>query len=158
MATYATSTVPAVRNYLLQQITELVKAENFSDPEVTVVLSGLENPETTDDVILIGGQVKRTPKTTRFVGGGGPGWIEEYYTISVNIMCAAYSDTDFEAVDARAYYLLALCEQAVRDDPSLGQLVTSAAPGVADILHAFATEHTGATVEIMAEVECNATI
>lgn len=147
------STIPRVTAYLYARINAAVIAESFSDPAVTVALSGVEDAETPDDIVIIGRTIVRTPERGARVGSGSFHYMRERYGVSVEIVCADQNELTFDAVDGRAYHLLALIEQTVRDDPSLGGLVIEAMPGASESAHGYSDNHDGARAEIAGTVD-----
>jgi hypothetical protein len=143
------STVPAVRQYLVNAITAQVQAANLTEPGVEVYLS-LVDHETPEDVIVVAG-VRREVKPGALVGGGGKHWKFEDYHVEVIIDCFA-GGTDFPAVDARAYQLLSIVETAVRLDPSMGGLVLVSHPATSDSQHTWDDAHKGARAQITMQI------
>jgi hypothetical protein len=118
------SSVPAVRQWLYTTITAAVAS--FTQPGVEVYLSQ-EDHQSTQDLVVIQGAHRRA-EVKRFVGGGGPFWMDELYTIDVVIACYVAGPDAFPAVDVRAYAVLAAIETAVRADPSAGGNVVQINP------------------------------
>jgi hypothetical protein len=127
----ANSSVPGVRTWLLQVLSAAV--EPFTSPTVEVFLSQPDH-ETANDLVVIGAVHRQTP-TVRFVGGGGPMWQDEIYTIDIEIACFLGGAAAFPDVDLRAYQVLVACEQAIRADPSANGQVVVIHPEGSDSSH-----------------------
>lgn len=145
------SSVPAVKTYLVNAITTQVTAANITEP-VCEVYNGQPDHVTTADTIVIAG-AHRTLSTEALVGDGGPLWLDETYRVQVEIDCyQAGADEAQDAVQQRAYQLLALVETAVRLDPSLGGLVQIARPEESADTPSWDENGQGARCEITAEI------
>lgn len=153
------STVPVVRQWLYSTITTAVAS--FTDPSVEVYLSQ-EDHESTQDLVVIGG-AHRKNTMARLVGGGGLGWLDETYTIDVDIACFvagpdAFTDTATQdSVDTRAYKVLAAIEQALRADPSAGGNVVVLYPSGSASQHEWDESEMGGQCQITLTVEVTAT-
>lgn len=153
------SSVPAVRQWLAQTCTTAVAG--FTAPTVEVYLSQ-EDHESTEDLIVIGG-AHRKGSPVRLVGGGGLGWMDETYTVDVDIACFvagpdAFIDTaSQDSVDTRAYKVLAAVETAIRTDPSAGGAVLVLHPSGSTSLHEWDDEDRGGHCQITLTVEVTAT-
>jgi hypothetical protein len=118
--TIPVSTAPTAKLYLYNQIIALV-----NDPAVLVSYGepGLEQP---DDIIVVGA-VSRQVVISQMVGSGGTGWLDETYTIGVDVEVYR-GGADAPTADARAWALVGVVETVVRTDPSLGGAVIVAHP------------------------------
>lgn len=155
--TIPVSTVPAARAYLISVITEQVTTAGLSEPGCEVYDSAPDH-ETENDVIAVCG-VRRTVQPMALVGSGAQFWRQESYSIEVLIDCfQGGADGAMEAVNQRAYELLALVETAVRQDPSLGGIAIQAAPSSSDSTPSWDDTHMGARCVITAEIQVSATL
>jgi hypothetical protein len=147
------SSIPAVRAWLQTTITAALTT--FTAPTVEVYLSQ-EDHQSTQDIVVIGG-AHRKVETRRFVGGGGQFWVNEMYTIDVDIACFVAGPNAFPAVDTRAYQVLAAVETAVRADPSAGGAVVQLNPEGSVSLHEWDEESYGAHCNITLTLSATAT-
>jgi hypothetical protein len=91
------------------------------------------DPTTTlpNDLIQIGMRTQRKSDPERLVGTGGAGWMDEDYI--VYCICSSFTgDDDPVHVTERAWQLVGYLEEAVRQDPGLGDLVNTAWPSSAE--------------------------
>lgn len=156
--TIPTSTAPGARKWVFDQVDTAVSLRGYSEPGVTVYLGNLSNPDDDGDVIIIGRKIVRNIVGNQIVGGGGRGWLDETYTMTVSITCSSHSGFDFTDCDARAYELLGLVEQVVRADPSLNGLVIVSKPGIADVDSEYDDNHGGAQTTVESEIGVHARI
>jgi hypothetical protein len=151
------STVPAVRSYLISAITAQVNAAGLSEPGCEVYDSAPDH-ETTNDVIAVCG-ARRQTRPLALVGSGGQFWLDESYQVEVMIDCfQAGADGAMEAVNARAYQLLALVETAVRQDPSLAGNVLEARPQESESTPSWDDAHMGARCVIATQIQVYTTL
>lgn len=152
------SSVPTVRQWLYQQATTAVAS--FTEPTVEVYLSQ-EDHQSTQDLVVIGG-AHRKSDPVRFVGGGGLYWMDETYTVDIEIAsfvagAKAFTDTATQdSVDTRAYKILAALEQAFRADPSAGGAVLRLFPSGSTSTHEWDDEAMGGHCNISLTVEVTA--
>lgn len=131
MTTTPVSTVPTVIEYLVTAI----QAQVAADPQASQILVhfGEPNLNMPNDVIMVG-EVRRTTDPETVIGSGGPNWLNEKYDIATLVSSWTGSADDDGAsaislaVNARAWQLQGYIETAVRNDPSLGDLVNVAYP------------------------------
>lgn len=120
------SSMAAVRGYLLTRLAATVQP----DPADTgaSLLVCLDGPDTDvpEDVVSVG-DVAITYDPFQTVGSGGPGWLTETYTVTVDIQVAR-GTPDSTVTVARALALANTVAAVVRADPSLGGLVDRARP------------------------------
>lgn len=153
------SSVPAVRQWLFQQCSTAVAA--FTDPTVEVYLSQ-EDHESSQDLVVIGGAHRRV-SPVRMVGGGGLGWLDETYTVDIEIACFVAGVDAFvdvggrDSVDTRAYKVLAAIEQQIRADPSAGGAVVVLHPAGSASQHEWDESEMGGHCQITLTVEVTAT-
>lgn len=115
------STVKAVRMRLFNTLAAALGTQD--------IIVCLDDPSTNepDDIVTVGAVHRQTPAGVQLVGGGGTGWMDEHYTIEVNI--SVYRGGDFaQAVFERCEDLIYQVESAVRTDPTFGGLVIQANP------------------------------
>lgn len=124
--TIPTSTAPAVRRYLYDQLTATLTADPLSKSSSLLVCFDAPGPNEPDDIVSVG-RVDRQFKPQAMVGGGGAGWLEETYKVTITFDVYRGGD-DPQAVFSRAAYLADQAVAIVRTDPSLGGLVLVAKP------------------------------
>lgn len=154
------STVPQAQAALLSAINEAALAD--SSPTDFLVCVG--EPSTNDPpaIIEIAKNVRRSVDPASFVGSGGAGFLEEKYDIDV-VVSVAQEDTNVDldplALSARTWQLVAYVESAIRQDPSLGDVVTVCYPRQATGGEVqWAANQIGAKCEVTVSVHCEATI
>lgn len=129
---YPVSTVPAVIVYL----TQVFQAELSTDPNpqnITLFVGNDPGLADTPDLVAIV-DVQRNLEHFAMVGSGMDLAMYEKYSVMIRISSAQRGATEAEAAAAltqRVWELLAYCEYAVRQDPSLGGIVLTAWPGQA---------------------------
>jgi hypothetical protein len=119
-----TSSIPAVRKYLTTLFA--TATASFATPPVKVDVS-IALDDSSDDRVIIGGATRHT-SAQAIVGGMGYGALKEEYTVDFQVQATLYGANAFPAVDDRAYAILDACEEALRNDPTLGGLVDWAYP------------------------------
>lgn len=148
-----TSSVPAVRKYL--QWLFATATASFADPPVKSDVS-LPMDDSSDDRVIVGG-VTRHVEVLAVVGGMGAGALKENYTVEFQVQATVYGGDPFPAVDDRAYAILDACEEALRNDPTLGGLVMWAYPSGSKSDH-DQDENGSATCDITATIEIHQNI
>lgn len=143
-----TSVIPAVRNHLQTLFQQAVN--DITSPGVTVYLSDMNRVDENDYIVVGGAQ--RTLQPFEFVGGYGAGAFMEVITVTFEIHTTVYGATPFPAADDRAYLILDRCEQAIRNDPSLGGLVLQAHPSSSSSEHAI-DESAAGVCDMLATIE-----
>lgn len=157
MTTIPVSTVPQARANLISAISALVATSGLTEPGCEVYDSAPDH-ETENDIIAVCG-ARRTVESMALVGSGAQFWRQEHYSIEVMIDCfQGGANGAMEAVNQRAYALLALVETAVRQDPSLGGIAIQAAPASSDSVPSWDDAHMGARCLITAEIKVSATL
>jgi hypothetical protein len=146
------STSPAVRAYLFNQLT----ANLAPDPNVTtarlLVCYDEPGPDQPDDIVSVG-KVSRHIGVNSMVGGGGAGWLDERYTIEIEIDVYRGND-DPQAVYQRASDLADAVISVIRTDPSLGGHVLTARPQTSSHEVTWDDQHMGRHATVVIEVEC----
>lgn len=152
--TIPVSTVPAVKAYLLAQLVAgLAAASN----EQLLVEYDDPGPYQPGDVVSVGDVTSYVAAPGAMVGGGGAGWIEEQYSLEIHIDVfrgGDYAQTVFE----RAWTLNAGICSVIRTDPSLGQRVIEARPGVATSSSSWDEDRLGRRVRLTQAVDVAAWI
>jgi hypothetical protein len=150
--TIPVSTAPAVRAWLLAQATATLTADPLSAASQLLVC--LDDPGTyqPDDIVKIG-DVTNAFKVNSLVGSGGDGWLEERYSVDVDVEVFRGND-DPQAVSERAYLLAAGVIACVRADPSLGGNVLVAEPTSADYTGTVSDDHAGRIGSLTLKIEC----
>lgn len=121
--TIPVSTVPAALAYIFAQVSAAVT------DHAVVVAYGEPDTNLPEDVITIGRSVKQTMEWHGLVGSGGAGSMMEEYEIDFLISVFRGGGMEqFQVASERAWALSSLIDNAVRADPTLGNLVQVAAP------------------------------
>lgn len=146
------STSPAVRAWLFSQLT----ATLMPDPNVTtarlLVCYDEPGPDQPDDIVSIG-KVHRTINVNSMVGGGGAGWLEERYTLEIEIDVYRGND-DPQYVYQRASDLADAAIAVIRSDPTLGGNVLTSRPQSSAHDVTWDDKHMGRHGTATIEVEC----
>jgi hypothetical protein len=127
--TIPVSTVPAAQAAIFEALAPYVVAD--ADSQDILVCIGQPSTEIPSAIIEIGKEIRRTAQPAAFVGSGGAGFIEESYDIDIVVSVAGETvDTqdDPTTIADRAWQLVGYVEDAVRSDPSLGNVVQVAYP------------------------------
>jgi hypothetical protein len=148
--TIPASTIPTAKLYLFNQITALI-----NDPAVLVCYDepGTNQP---DDIIMVG-RAERQIEPLQMVGSGQAGWLDEIYTIQVDVEVFRGGD-DARAAFERACVLADQVVYVVRNDPSLGGAVIVARPEIASYEPAWEEKHLGRIVSVIIPIRCHARI
>lgn len=126
MTTIPTSTAPAVRQWLYNQLTATLAQDADSPTSGLLICFDDPGPYRADDIVAIG-KVSRSFEKGNFVGNGGAGWLRERYTITVTIDVYRGGD-DPNGVYTRAQALADGVVNVVRADLTAGKNVLSATP------------------------------
>lgn len=144
------STVPAVKSYLLSQITAGTTADPGHD-----LLVVLDDPGVVlvDDIIAIGRVETRKVEPWQLVGTGQAGALMERYRMLVTVSVFR-GGGDQVAPFQRAWTLASAVETIVRNDPTCGGAVIQAWPVDARDESSWESNHKGrlVTVEIVVDV------
>lgn len=150
------SSIPAARNYLYNQLQSLLTADpNDSTASLLVCLDG-PNTSIPEDVVSVG-DVHQNYAPESSVGSGGPHWLREDYTITVEIQVSRGTD-DSSVTFARARYLADQVVALVRSDPSLGQVVDRARPAAVSHTTEWQESGHGRQTFIELGIECLKTL
>lgn len=150
------STVPAVKNYLVTNLT--------AGPNSLAAVTGYglgvfydrPNRYLPEDIVVVG-DVHRQVSVLAMVGGGGQDWLEEVYQVDITtsiFRAGDYAQTCYE----RAWTLTSGVESLIRSDPSLGGLVVEARPGVSTDATEWVPESKGRLCEVVLQVHVTATL
>lgn len=140
-----TTTIPAARDYLFTQLTAAF-------PQPVLVCYDHPGPNQPDDIISVG-DVHQDLAVNSQVGSGGAGWLEERYTVEVDLRCYRGGD-DAQSVFARAVDMVNGVVNVVRSDPSLGGVVLVAKPKTVRYESEWDEAHLGRITNATVEIEC----
>jgi hypothetical protein len=146
------STMPAVRQYLFDQITATLTADPINTRASLVVCFDDPGTNEPEDIVVVG-KIERQIAVNSMVGSGGAGYLEERYTVEITIEAYRGSD-DAQAVFSRAALLADGVVSVVRSDLSLGGLVLVAKPTMSSHSVAWNDQHTGRIAEVILHIEC----
>lgn len=124
--TIPASTAPAVRQFFFDQLTASLTPDMFYKDSRLLVCYDTPGPDEPDDVVSVG-KVERQFSIASMVGGGGAGWLDEKYSLTITVDVFRGGD-DPQYVYSRAATLMDAVVQLIRTDPSLGGLVLIARP------------------------------
>lgn len=146
------SSIPAVRAYLYAQLQALATPDP-ADPSASLLVC-LDGPNTdlAGDIVSVG-DVRQEYAPFQTTGSGGPGWLSETYTVTVEIQVTRGTD-DSTVTFARAQSLARLVVALVRSDPSLGGAVLRARPATADYETAWAEGGGGRQTFVTLAISC----
>ncbi len=121
------STIPAIKAYLLSAVTgsSLV----VGDPSIQVFYDEPPAGAQANDIVSVG-RVNQNLTVSAMVGSGGPGWLEELYSVEITV--TSYDGgNDAQTAMERCCTIMAAVVDAVRADPSCGGRVIEARPTAA---------------------------
>lgn len=150
--TIPSSTAPAARRFLFDQLTAQLVPDPLSPTSSLLVCYDQPGPNDPDDIVAVG-KVTRQINPNSLVGSGGPGWLEERYTVAVVIDVYRGGD-DAPACFDRASLLVDQVCAVVRSDPSLGGAVLTARPLSSDIEGEWDAENLGRHAVATVDIEC----
>lgn len=156
MSSVPVSTAPKVVAFLTTGLTANVTPY---DTNTALGVAYIEQPSGYDpfDQVTIGDVGNRTTKRTRIVGNGGRGWLDENYTLDIEIV-SWQGGQNLQLVVERAWRLLGQVEAFIRSDPSLGGLVIVAYPSASKSTAGFMDDSKGVSCVIDVTVEVDAEI
>lgn len=146
------STAPGARRYLYGQFTTQIQEDPDAPRSSLLVCYDMPGPNQPDDIVSVG-KVSRDIGVNSMVGGGGAGWLDERYTITVTIDVYRGGDSAQAAYERGAALLDQVCA-IVRADPTLGGLVTVARPLTSETEGDWDDEHKGAQSVTTVPIEC----
>lgn len=135
------TTAVAVRRYLFDTLTATLAPDPLSKTSDLLVCYDEPGPYQPDDIVSVG-KVERTINTNSMVGGGGAGWLEESYTVDVDIEVFRGGD-DPQGVFTRTSDLIDQIAAVAREDPSLGERVLVCKPTASTCEVEWDEEHKG---------------
>jgi hypothetical protein len=150
--TIPSSSAPAVRRYLYAQCTAQLAPDPLNSRVSLLVCYDDPGPNEPGDIVSIG-RVARTINPDSLVGGGGPGWLSEAYSVAVTIDLFR-GDDDAQAIFERGALLVDQVCAIVRTDPTLGGLVLEARPISSDIEGDWDDANQGRHVLATLEIHC----
>jgi hypothetical protein len=150
--TIPSSTSPAVRAYLFTQLTAQLQPDANVTTASLLVCYDEPGPNQPDDIVSIG-KVQRQIGVNSLVGGGGAGWLDERYTVEIEIDVYRGND-DPQYVYQRASDLADAAIAVIRTDPTLGGNVLTARPHTSNHEVTWDDQHMGRHATVTIEVEC----
>lgn len=120
------STAPAVRTWLFDQCTATLTPDPDNKTAQLLVCYDEPGPNQPDDIVSIGGVVREIGINS-LVGGGGAGWLEEKYRITIDIEVYRGGDNAKAAFD-RASFLADQVISIFRSSVDAGGLVLICKP------------------------------
>jgi hypothetical protein len=146
------STVTAARAYLFSALTAQLQPDPVNTRASLVVCYDIPGPNQPDDIVAIG-RVTRQINFNSLVGGGGAGWLEERYALTITVDVFRAGDEDQAAYTRAAALSDAICA-VVRTDPSLGGIVLTARPLSDDTEVEWDDAHMGKHATCELQIEC----
>jgi len=154
--TIPTSTAPAARQWLYDQLSATLTPDPLSPASQLLVCFDEPGPNQPDDIVSVG-DVNRAFEPGSLVGGGGPGWLRERYTITITVDVFRGGD-DAQGCYRRAQLLADGVVNAVRSDLTLGGAVITATPMSDAATGEWDQDHLGRHVTSTIEISCLAQI
>jgi len=151
-----TSSAPAARLWLFTQLSAQITPDPSNPDARLIVVYDEPGPDQPEDIVSVGA-VHRTVKAKRLVGGGGPGWLDESYTVEITVDVYRGGD-DAQGVYTRAQSLVDAVVAVVRSDPSLGDSVTVAVPLTDQTEVTWDPDHLGRVATSVIQIQCANTI
>ncbi|MEE4546774.1 hypothetical protein V2S66_33020 [Streptomyces sp. V4-01] len=150
------STAPAARRYLFDQFTAQITADPDALKSSLLVCYDIPGPSQPDDIVAVG-KVSRDIGVNSMVGGGGAGWLDERYSITVTLDVYRGGDSAQQTFERSFDLLNAVCA-IVRADPTLGGAVTTARPVTSETEGDWDEQHKGFQTVTTVPIECYARI
>lgn len=165
MTTYPTSTAPTAKAWLYGQMVATLTAAIDATFGISYA-PDLDNPNTPDDMVWMGGVENRVVTGFAMVGNQGQWSMAEEYDLTVNISCyrggeedPAGSTADPAAIaEARAWALAGVIETLQRTDPTMGGAVTTSRPNQSSSEVDWDDNGNGRVATIPLSFHCFATI
>ncbi|MEW2302573.1 hypothetical protein AB0958_21815 [Streptomyces sp. NPDC006655] len=146
------STAPAVRQWLYDQCTAGLAPDPVNTRASLLVVFDAPGPNEPDDIVAIG-RVRRQLQAGAMVGGGGPGFLDEHYTVEIVVDVFRGSDSG-QVAYTRAMDLANSVIAIVRTDLTLGGNVIKSQPKGDDAEVEWDSEHGGKRACVTVEIEC----
>lgn len=143
------SSVPAARSWLVTTLQASLTAESGSGLYVGSAPPGTNIPN--DGVVV--GRVDRSIDISSLVGGAGKGFLNEAYSIAVEIEVLRGGDNPDLAFD-RATALADGVISAVRTDPTMGGSVLWAKPTASTCEVDWSDDHMGRLASATVQISC----
>lgn len=152
MPAIPSSSAPAARKWLFDQCTAALTPDPDSPNSSLLVCYDEPGTYQPDDMVSIG-KVLRQIEVNSLVGGGGAGWLQERYTVTVDIEVfrgGDYPDVVFNRTSALVDGVVAVG----RLDPSLGDTVLIATPTQSEIEVLWTEDHQGRIGTATVDISC----
>lgn len=146
------SSARAARQFLFDQCTASLTPDPLSKTSQLLVCYDEPGTDQPDDIVVIG-DVARDINVNSLVGSAGKGFLDEVYTITVEIEIYRGGD-DADAVFARSALLVDAVISVVRSDPSLGGAVLWAIPTNSTYSGTWTDDHTGRVGSGTVTIQC----
>lgn len=146
------STAPAVRDWLFAQCTATLTPDPDDKSISLLVCYDEPGPYQPEDIVSIGG-VLREIGTNSLVGGGGAGWLEEKYRITIAVEVYRGGDSAQIAFN-RASFLIDQVIAIFRGSVDAGGLVLICKPISSSCDVAWDEEHKGRLAYGEVVIEC----
>jgi hypothetical protein len=150
--TIPSSSAPAARRYLFDQLTSVLTPDPLSPHSSLIVVYDEPTTDEPDDIVAVG-RVNRTLSAAAFVGNGGGGWLDESYSVEIQVDVFRGGD-DAQAAYERAALLSDAVIAAVRADPSLGGVVSKAQPTLHETETSWDSQHMGRQATSTISIQC----
>lgn len=146
------SSAPAARRYLFTQLTAQLTPDPLSASSSLLVVYDEPSTAQPDDIVAVG-KVNRQISVASMIGGGGAGWLDEHYSVEIQVDVFRGGD-DSQAAYERCALLVDSVIAVVRSDPSLGGAVSLARPTQDMTEVAWDDQHLGRHATATLEIEC----
>jgi len=150
--TIPASTTTAVRQYLYDQLTAILTPDPLDKSASLLVCFDTPGPEEPEDIVSVG-KVQRELSPAAMVGGGGAGFLDEKYSVTITFDVFRGGD-DPQYVYARAAALADATIALVRSDLTLGGLVLISKPSRHSAEVDWDENHMGRHCTAELDIEC----
>ncbi|MEU5424028.1 hypothetical protein AB0H73_00230 [Streptomyces olivoreticuli] len=146
------SSAPAARRWLYQQLTAQLIPDPVNASSSLLVVYDQPGPGQPDDIVAVG-KVARQIDVDSLVGSGGAGWLSERYQVDVTVDVFRGGD-DAQAAYERGAALADQVCAVVRADPTMGGAVLVARPVSSTHEVEWDEEHLGRHCVSVIEIDC----
>jgi hypothetical protein len=145
------STAPAVRDWLFEQCNAALTPDPLDKSAQLIVVYDAPGTYQPQDIVTVG-EVSTEYTTNSLVGGGGAGWLQERYRVTVEVVIFRGGD-NAKAVCDRAHLLAGQIVRIVRSDPTLGGNVLTGMPAASTYSGDVSDDHSARLGTLSLQIE-----